>query len=75
MNLLQGLARRPGAAANAALAVVLAALLAREAYDIAAYHRSWLLDVAVGAAAGSAALLRGRVARFRTPSAMRRARR
>jgi signal transduction histidine kinase len=60
MNLLQGLARRPGAAANAALAVVLAALLAREAYDIAAYHRSWLLDVAVGAAAGSAALLRGR---------------
>jgi signal transduction histidine kinase len=60
MNLLHRLARRPGAVANAALGVVLAAMLAREAYDLAAYHRSWLLDVAVGAAVGAAALLRGR---------------
>jgi signal transduction histidine kinase len=60
MNLLHRLARRPAAAANVVLAVVLGAVAAREAYDIAAYHRSWLLDIAVALAVGAAALLRQR---------------
>jgi signal transduction histidine kinase len=60
MNLLQRLAQRPAAVANAVLGVVLAGVLAREAYDIAAYHRSWLPDVCVVLAVGAAALLRGR---------------
>jgi signal transduction histidine kinase len=62
MNLLQRLAKRPAAAANVVLAVALGAVLAREAYDIAAYHRGWLLDVAVALAVGTAALLRERAA-------------
>jgi signal transduction histidine kinase len=60
MNLLQRLAQRPAAVAHAVLGVVLAGVLAREAYDIAAYHRSWLLDVCVAVAVGAAALLRER---------------
>jgi signal transduction histidine kinase len=60
MNLLQRLAQRPAAVANAVLGVVLAGVAAREAYDIAAYHRSWLLDVSVAFAIGAAALLRQR---------------
>jgi signal transduction histidine kinase len=52
--------QRPAAAANAVLAVVLAGVLAREAYDIAAYHRAWLPDVGVALAVGAAALLRER---------------
>jgi signal transduction histidine kinase len=60
MNLLPRLAQRPAALANAVLGVVLAGVLAREAYDIAAYHRSWLLDVFVALAVGAAALLRER---------------
>jgi signal transduction histidine kinase len=60
MNLLQRAAQRPAAAVNAVLAVALGAVLAREAYDIAAYHRSWLLDVAVAVTVGSAALVRER---------------
>jgi signal transduction histidine kinase len=60
MNLLERLAQRPAAVANAVLGVVLAGVLAREAYDIAAYHRSWLLDVCVAVAVGAAALGRER---------------
>jgi signal transduction histidine kinase len=60
MNLLQRLAQRPAAAANTVLGVVLAGVLAREAYDLAAYHRGWLLDAAVALAVGAAALGRER---------------
>jgi signal transduction histidine kinase len=59
-RMAQPVVRRPAVAINAVLAVVLAGVLAREAYDIAAYHRAWLPDVGVGLAVGAAALLRER---------------
>jgi signal transduction histidine kinase len=60
MDLLDRLAQRAGTVANAGLGVVLAAVLALEAHNIAAHHGSWPFDAAVGLAVGAAALLRER---------------
>jgi signal transduction histidine kinase len=60
MNLLDRLAVRTPAVVNAGLVMVLAAVAAREDYDIAVYHRHWVMDGVVALAIGAAALLRGR---------------
>jgi signal transduction histidine kinase len=60
MDLLERLAQRAGTVANVGLGVVLAAVLALEAYNIAAHHGNWPFDVAVGLAVCAAALLRER---------------
>src|SRR5262245_23788845 len=64
MNLLDGLARRPGAAirvlANVGLGVVLAAALAVGARTVAEQGGNWVFDLAVGAVVCVAALLRER---------------
>jgi signal transduction histidine kinase len=60
MKILDRLADRAGAALNLGLALVLAAVLAREAYDLALYGTSWPFDVAVALVTGTAALARSR---------------
>jgi signal transduction histidine kinase len=60
MKILDRLADRAGTALNVGLGLVLAGVLAREAYDLAAYRADWLFDVVVAVLTGVAALGRGR---------------
>jgi signal transduction histidine kinase len=60
VNVLDRLAAWRGTAANIALAVVFAAVLAVEDHNIATFHQNWLVDCAVGLVVCTAALLRAR---------------
>jgi signal transduction histidine kinase len=60
VNVLDRLARWRGTAVNAGLAVVFAAVLAMEDYNIAVVHQLWLVDCVVGLVVCTAALLRAR---------------
>jgi signal transduction histidine kinase len=60
MNVLDRLAERPYAAANAGLAAVFTAVLAVEAHVVAGYGGAWGFDLAVGLVVCAAALLRSR---------------
>jgi signal transduction histidine kinase len=60
MNLSHRIAARSQAIANLALAVAIAVVLAAETRLAVQQHHNWLAELAVGAATGTLALLRGR---------------